>query len=220
MKNISGEKKRTVSNSSSFSELPQIIYCVTVQQGKELPFHNSHFSQVQTTEQGRDSKAFTCRQNHNSLGKMETSPDPIINVLVYKKAIFSYIRQGALLSSVSQLCQPKGRAQEWRKETGERALNPQCPPQSSHQRHLSSPLSVFPYTLRASSSKPCWAQISLIKSKQKPEIGKPLDRFPPQIELPFHLHHSRSTPSQTMHNCPSTVVTTTPYSLRAHRRSP
>ena len=97
-------------------------------------------------------------------------------------------------------------------------MNPQCPPQSSHQRHLSSPLSVFPYTLRASSSKPCWAQISLIRSKQKPEIGKPLDLFPPQIELPFHLHHSSSTPSQTMHNCPSTVVPTPLSSFRMQRR--
>ena len=84
---------------------------------------------------------------------------------------------------------------------------------------LALPLSVFPYTLRASSSCPCWAQISLIKRKQKPEIGEPLDHFPPHTELPFALTHSYIATQQTMHNCPTTVVLTTSSSLRFQRRS-
>ena len=51
-------------------------------------------------------------------------------------------------------------------------------------------------------------------------MGKPSGLFPPPTELPFHLPHSSSTTPQTMHNCPSTVVPTTPSSLRVQRRLP
>ena len=56
------------------------------------------------TERGTDSQAFTCRQNHNSLGKMDNNPVPIVNVLVYEKAVFSYtipIRVHCYLLSLS-----------------------------------------------------------------------------------------------------------------------
>ena len=51
-------------------------------------------------------------------------------------------------------------------------------------------------------------------------MGKPSGLFPPPTELPFHLPHSSTTTPQTMHNCPSTVIPTTPCSLKVQRRAP
>lgn len=130
--------------------------------------HEAIFHKTRAKHNKHDTAKPSLAAKPQPFGNCKITPCPLRKASTLQDShIFScHGHHCPLLSSVPQVCWPKGSMGEWRKGTRRHISGPTMPSTTFIPKSLISPPSMFPYTLRVSLYS-CWAlmswpQISLI----------------------------------------------------------